>query len=102
MNRYNNTIIYEKVSEPIMSSQLPKKRINFSAISKYAKEHNICVAELSKEEKDKLVKSVILHFHAPYQHPHQQSNKNSKSKFYIAISENIFRIMEYKTFKMIF
>ena len=44
--------------EPIMLSQLPKKRINFSAISRYAKEHNICVAELSKEEKDRLVESV--------------------------------------------
>lgn len=44
--------------EPIMPSQLPKKRINFSAISRYAKEHNICVAELSKEEKDRLVESV--------------------------------------------
>ena len=58
MNKYNNTIIYEKVSELVMPSQLPKKRINFSAISKYAKEHNICVAELSKEEKDWLVENV--------------------------------------------
>ena len=44
--------------EPIMPSQLPKRKINFSAIAKYAKEHNICVAKLSPEEKELLVRKV--------------------------------------------
>ena len=43
--------------EPIMPSQLPKRIINFSGISRYAKEHNICVAALSEEEKNKLIES---------------------------------------------
>ena len=33
--------------EPIMPSQLPKRKINLSAISKYAKENHIRVADLS-------------------------------------------------------
>lgn len=44
--------------EPIMPSQLPKRKINLSAISKYAKENNICVAKLSTEEKEQRIQNV--------------------------------------------
>ena len=44
--------------EPIDPSQLPKRKLNFGAVSKYAKTHNICVALLSEEEKKLLVKRV--------------------------------------------
>lgn len=35
-----------------------ERKINFSAIAKYAKENNICVAKLSPEEKELLVRKV--------------------------------------------
>lgn len=44
--------------EPTVPSQLPKRKINFSAISKYAKKYNICVAMLSPEEKELLIQKV--------------------------------------------
>ena len=47
-----------KMPEPIDPSQLPKRKLNFGAVSKYAKTHNICVALLSEEEKKLLVKRV--------------------------------------------
>ena len=54
LKKYNAYI--KNMPEPIMPSQLPK--INFSAISKFAKEHNICVASLTEEEKNKLIESI--------------------------------------------
>lgn len=44
--------------EPIMPSQLPKRKINLSAISKYAKENHTRVADLSAEEKELLIRKV--------------------------------------------
>lgn len=41
--------------EPIMPSQLPKRKINLPAIAKYAEENHICVAELSEAEKELLI-----------------------------------------------
>lgn len=35
--------------EPIMSSGLPKGKLNLSAIAKYAKEHKICFADMSEK-----------------------------------------------------
>ena len=43
---------------PIMPSALPKRKINFSALVKYAKEHNIDIASLSLEEKEELIKNI--------------------------------------------
>lgn len=45
----------KNMSGPIMPSELPHIKIDFKAISKYAKENGICIAELSEEEKRKLV-----------------------------------------------
>ena len=47
-----------KMAAPIMPSELPKRRINFSAIAQYAKKNGICVADLSAEEKEKLIQTV--------------------------------------------
>lgn len=44
--------------EPLMPSQLPKRKINLLAISKYAKENHICVARLSAEEKEQLIQKI--------------------------------------------
>jgi hypothetical protein len=44
--------------EPIMPSQLPKIKINFSTISKFAKEHNICFANLSESEKADFINNI--------------------------------------------
>lgn len=54
--QYNEYL--NNMPEPIMPSQLPKRKINFSGISRYAKEHNICVAALSEEEKNKLIELI--------------------------------------------
>ena len=56
LKKYNAYI--KNMPEPIKPSQLPKRKINFSAISKFAKEHNICVASLTEEEKNKLIESI--------------------------------------------
>jgi hypothetical protein len=47
---------YLKTMEaPVMPSELPKRKINFSAIAKYAKENHICIAKLSTQEKENLI-----------------------------------------------
>lgn len=55
--KYNYSKYLEQLknmSGPIMPSELPHIKIDFKAISKYAKENGICIAELSEEEKRKL------------------------------------------------
>ena len=54
--KYNEYL--KNMPEPILPSQLPKKKINFSAIVKYAKKNNIKIAELSGEEKELLIKKI--------------------------------------------
>lgn len=46
--------------EPIMPSGLPKRKLNLSAIAKYAKEHKICFADMSEEEKNQILKTQKL------------------------------------------
>ena len=59
MKNYKSYMEYiRKMHESIAPSQLPKRKLNFGAISKYAKTHNICVASLSAEEKERLVQKV--------------------------------------------
>ena len=59
VKNYKSYIEYiREMPEPIASSQLPKGKLNFGVISKYANTHNICVASLSEEEKKLLVKRV--------------------------------------------
>ena len=48
--RYNQYI--KTMPSPIMPSDLPKRKINLSAIAKYAKDNNICIASLSDTEKE--------------------------------------------------
>lgn len=59
------TMSYKKYNEyvktmpaPVMPSELPKRKINFSAIVQYAKENQICVAALSGEEKERLIETI--------------------------------------------
>jgi len=54
--KYNEYL--KTMPEPILPSQLPRKKINFSAIAKYAKKNNIKIAELSGEEKELLIKKI--------------------------------------------
>ena len=51
---YNKYLL--TMEAPIMPSSLPKRKINFSNLVKYAKEHNIDIASLSLEEKERLIK----------------------------------------------
>jgi hypothetical protein len=44
--------------EPIMPSQLPKIKIKLSEISKLAKEHNVCLTDLSESEKTDFLNKV--------------------------------------------
>ena len=46
--------------EPIMPSKLPKERLNLREIAKYAKEHKVCFAGMSEEEKQKILKTEKL------------------------------------------
>lgn len=55
-NRYNEYL--ETMPSPIMPSELPKRKINFSAMVQYAKEHGISIGELSPEEKEKIIALV--------------------------------------------
>lgn len=59
------TMSYDKYNEyiktmpaPVMPSQLPKLKINFSAIAQYAKEHGICIASLTQQEKAEIIKTI--------------------------------------------
>ena len=54
-NKYLSTM-----EAPIMPSSLPKRKINFATLVKYAKEHNIDISSLSIEEKEKLIKKIEL------------------------------------------
>lgn len=54
-NKYLSTM-----EAPIMPSSLPKIKINFATLVKYAKEHNIDIASLSVEEKEKIIKLFEL------------------------------------------
>ena len=51
--KYNEYI--SSMEMPLMPSLLPKRKINFSILVRYAKEHNINIASLSTEEKEKLI-----------------------------------------------
>lgn len=44
--------------EPIMPSQLPKRKLNLRLIAQYAKEHNICFADLPEEEKEQILSEI--------------------------------------------
>jgi hypothetical protein len=46
------------MQEPIMPSQMPKIKINLSAVSKLAKERNICFADLSETEKTDFLNNI--------------------------------------------
>lgn len=39
-----------------MPSELPKRKIDLKAIAAYAKENNVCIADLTDEEKEALIK----------------------------------------------
>ena len=56
MNFENYNKYLATMEAPIMPSSLPKSKIRFSDLVKYAKEHNIDIASLSAEEKEDLVK----------------------------------------------
>ena len=56
---YNNYFDFVKtMADPIMPSQLPKRKLNLSAIARYAKEHDICFSNMSEEEKEAILKEV--------------------------------------------
>lgn len=44
--------------DPIMPSELPKRKLNLSLIAKYAKENDICFADITKEEKEAILKKI--------------------------------------------
>jgi hypothetical protein len=44
--------------EPVMPSQLPKIKINLSAVSKFAKENNVCFADFSESEKVDFINKI--------------------------------------------
>lgn len=54
--KYNEYL--EKMAAPIMPSELPKRKIDFSAIARYAKEQGISIASLSASEKEKIIELV--------------------------------------------
>lgn len=56
---YSNYFNYVKTMEdPIMPSQLPKRKLNLSAIARYAKQHKICFADMSEEEKETILNKI--------------------------------------------
>lgn len=57
LKRYNQYI--KTMPSPIMPSDLPKRKINLSAIAKYAKDNNICIASLSDTEKEHLMETIV-------------------------------------------
>lgn len=60
MNFDNYYKYLSTMEAPIMPSALPKRKINFSNLVKYAKDHNIDIASLSVEEKEKIIKLFEL------------------------------------------
>lgn len=48
-DKYNEYV--NKMPDPIMPSELPRKKIDFRAIIQYAEEKGVKVTELSEEEK---------------------------------------------------
>lgn len=63
MNR--QTMNYKKYHQylktmpaPIMPSELPKCKMNLSAIAKYAKDNNLNIASLSNSEKKQIIETV--------------------------------------------
>ena len=56
MNFDNYYKYLSTMEAPIMPSALPKRKINFSNLVKYAKEQNIDLGSLSFEEKEELIK----------------------------------------------
>lgn len=44
--------------DPIMPSELSKRKLNLSLIAKYAKENDICFADMTEEEKEALLKKI--------------------------------------------
>ena len=56
MNFDNYYKYLSTMEAPIMPSTLPKRKINFSNLVKYAKEQNIDLGSLSLEEKEELIK----------------------------------------------
>ena len=56
MNFDNYYKYLSTMEAPIMPSALPKRKINFSNLVKYAKEQNIDLGSLSLEEKEELIK----------------------------------------------
>ena len=60
MNFDNYYKYLSTMEAPIMPSALPKRKINFSNLVKYAKDHNIDIASLSVEEKENIIKLFEL------------------------------------------
>ena len=44
----------KNMPDPIMPSELPKRKLNLSLIAKYVKENDICFADMTEEERDQL------------------------------------------------
>lgn len=44
--------------DPIMPSELPKRKLHISLIAKYAKENDICFADMTEEEKEAILKKI--------------------------------------------
>lgn len=59
MMNYSRYYDYIKtMPEPIMPSELPKRKLNLSVIAKYARENDICFSKMSEEEKEKILKKI--------------------------------------------
>lgn len=41
-----------------MPSELPKRKLNFSLIAKYAKKNDICFADMTEEEREAILKKI--------------------------------------------
>ena len=51
--RYNEYL--KTMPEPVLPSQLPKIKVDWSAMVRYAKERDICIRNLPEEEKQRLL-----------------------------------------------
>lgn len=59
MKNYNKYYSYVKtMPDPIMPSELPKRKLNLPLIAKYAKEHGICFANMTEEEKEMILAKI--------------------------------------------
>lgn len=48
----------KNMPDPIMLSELPKRKLHISLIAKYAKENDICFADMTEEEKEAILKKI--------------------------------------------